>query len=174
MLSSQVVRTGSEKDQQILVANRPGSGEVRFTRVEILDDKDSQVEEINIGDPLRIRAHFHCGAPIPAPRFAVAIKDVRRNILVATSDSQSADLPEVVQGDGVIDCTFESVPLRPGAYGLYLEIKRWGGQVYDVIADTLPRFTVRGPSPDPERSFVQGQADLVWFRSNMKVTIESS
>lgn len=173
MLSSQVVRAGSEQDRGFVKANRLGSGEVRFSKVETLDDEGNQVEQIRIGEPLRIRAEFETRTRVPAPRFLVYLKDVQKNILIAASDSQLSGLPEVLQSGGVVDCRFESVPLRPGAYGLHLEIKRWGGQAYDVFIDTMPRFVVKGSSPDPERAFVQGQADLVWVKATMKVDLNA-
>ena len=79
---------------------------------------------------------------VSSPIFQIAIVDVDTGLTVATATSRAGDAPAVLDSSGVVDCTFESLPLRPRQYALRLAITDAHQLVsYDVVA-AGPRFAV--------------------------------
>ena len=86
--------------------------------------------------------------------FQVGIIDVDTGLVITTATSRPADVPDLVSGDGTIECRFPRLPLRPRQYILRLSITdSYQLASYDVVA-AGPRFAVSGHG-----SGVEGLAD---------------
>ena len=128
-----------------LQSHRGGTGEVRYSSIDVRKADDSAANVFNAGDTLLVRAAYTATATVAAPVFQVAIVDVDTGIIVATAQTRSADVPASVSGEGVVECRFDKVPLRPRQYVLRLSINdAMQLASYDeVIAG--PRFAVQSP-----------------------------
>jgi hypothetical protein len=83
---------------------------------------------------------------IGSPVFQVAIVDVDTGLVVATATSSPADTPTIVEGSGIVDCLFESLPLCRRQYVLRMTITDAHQLVsYDVVS-AGPRFAVTAAS----------------------------
>ena len=93
-------------------------------------------------DTLRVRATYRTERPIERPAFQIAIIDVDTGLVVTTATSSSADVPPCLDGEGVVECSFDRLPLRPRQYVLRLSISDHHQLAsYDVVT-AGPRFAV--------------------------------
>jgi lipopolysaccharide transport system ATP-binding protein len=129
-------------EQNALQSHRGGTGEVRFTAIDIVDRNGCDVNAVMEGAPLIVRAAYAVSAHVDAPIFQIAIADVDTGLIVATATSTARDVPAVVSADGTIECRFDAVPLRRRQYILRLRITDAQQLMsYDEVT-AGPRFAV--------------------------------
>ena len=127
-----------------LQSHRGGTGEVRYTAVELFDAADRPTGLIASGDALVVRAAYRAQRPVSRPSFQMAVVDIETGVVVTTATTRSGDVPERVDGDGVVECRFDQLPLRPRQYVLRLLISdELQLASYDVVT-AGPRFAVTG------------------------------
>jgi ABC-type glutathione transport system ATPase component len=117
-----------------LHSHRSGTGEIRYTSVQIVERDGRPTGIVREGSPLVVRAGYQAASPVVRPIFQIAIVDVDTGLVVATASSDPADAPLSVEGGGEVECVFESVPLRPRQYLLRMTITDAHQLVsYDVV-----------------------------------------
>jgi hypothetical protein len=127
-----------------LQSHRGGTGEVRYTAVELYDAQDRPTGLLAPGASLVVRASYRATQAVQRPCFQLGIVDVDTGIVVTTAATLPQDVPERVDGDGVVECRFERLPLRPRQYVLRLSITdQFQLASYDVVT-AGPRFAVTG------------------------------
>lgn len=127
-----------------LQSHRGGSGEVRYLTVDLLDHLGRPVQLIAPGDALVVRASYHADRAVGRPVFQIAILDVDTGLVVSSASSDPASGPERVEGDGVLECRFDELPLRSRQYVLRLAITDDHLMAsYDQVT-AGPRFAVSG------------------------------
>jgi ABC-2 type transport system ATP-binding protein len=127
-----------------LQSHRGGTGEIRYTGVEIVDTAGRTTVLFAPGDTLVVRASYRADRPVARPVFQVAVIDVDTGLVITTATSRPADAPERVDASGTIECRFPHVPLRPRQYILRLGITDSHQLAsYDVVS-AGPRFAVSG------------------------------
>jgi lipopolysaccharide transport system ATP-binding protein len=140
---------------------RGGSGELRYTDVELLDELGNARSVFGMGEPIRIRARYETLRPVDRPLFRVAITSPTHGVTVCIADSQASDVPDRLDEPGEIECRFDALPLRPGQYSVQLFIT--GSELaglYDAL--TLGEtFVVSAANVSGEHGFAAGQTDLV-------------
>jgi ABC-type polysaccharide/polyol phosphate transport system ATPase subunit len=125
-----------------LQSHRGGTGEIRYTAVDLLDDTGRATTMIAPGDTLVVRAAYRAERRLARPVFQVAIVDVDSGIVITTAGSTLVDVPPEVEGAAVIECRFARLPLRPRQYVLRLSITDAHQLAsYDVVS-AGPRFAV--------------------------------
>jgi ABC-type polysaccharide/polyol phosphate transport system ATPase subunit len=143
-----------------LQSHRGGTGEIRFSSIELTSANGAAANGFNTGDTLVVRAAYSATVPVAGPVFQVAIVDVDTGVVVSTASTSADDVPGEVSGEATIECRFERLPLRPRQYVLRLSITdAMQLASYDeVIAG--PRFAVRAPGAGVD-SFADDQEGLV-------------
>ena len=86
--------------ENVLQSHRGGTGELRYTDVQIVDASGRATALVRDGGPLVVRAYDDAGVRVAAPGVQVAIVDVDTGLVVATAVSSPADVPPVVEGSG--------------------------------------------------------------------------
>jgi ABC-type polysaccharide/polyol phosphate transport system ATPase subunit len=126
-----------------LQSHRGGTGEVRYTSIEVLDDQRRPTTMVASGDGLIVRAHYRAETVVARPTFQIGIIDVDSGLVITTAASTAAsDIPAAVAETGVVECRFGRLPLRPRQYVLRLSITDSHQLAsYDVIT-AGPRFAV--------------------------------
>ncbi len=125
-----------------LQSHRGGTGEIRYTAVDLFDDTGRATTMIAPGDTIVVRAAYRAERRLARPVFQVAIVDVDSGIVITTAGSTLVDVPPEVEGAGVIECRFARLPLRPRQYVLRLSITDAHQLAsYDVVS-AGPRFAV--------------------------------
>jgi len=117
---------------------------VQIVRATLHDGSGVQVDDVHSGGPLTVRLHVRADSPLRRPIFEVGLADGRIGPLVLASMLIDGASPEVVTGEGHVDCTFHDLPLMPRVYELWAGIR---GEVgYGDIVDwkRLRLFRVTG------------------------------
>jgi hypothetical protein len=127
-----------------LQSHRGGSGEIRYLAVDLLDAVGHPASMLATGDTLVVRAQYRAERRVSSPIFQIAIIDVDTGLVITAATSSRVDAPEEVAGDGVIECRFARLPLRPRQYVLRLSITDSDQLAsYDVVT-AGPRFAIGG------------------------------
>ncbi len=130
-----------------LLSHRGGTGEVRYTGIELLDCDGRPAGLLSPGDSLIVRASYRAARAIERPVFQFGIIDVDSGLVITTATS-------TISGDGAIECRFPRLPLRPRQYVVRLSITdSYQLASYDLVS-AGPRFAVSGHG-----SGVEGLAD---------------
>ena len=127
-----------------LQSHRGGTGEIRYTDVEIVDAAGRASVLLAPGDTLVVRAAYRAETSVARPVFQVAIVDVDTGLVITTATSRAGEVPETVGGSGKIECRFPRMPLRARQYILRLSITdSYQLASYDLVS-AGPRFAVSG------------------------------
>jgi ABC-type polysaccharide/polyol phosphate transport system ATPase subunit len=127
-----------------LQSHRGGTGEVRYTAVELYDVHDEPTGLIAAGATLIVRAQYRAEHAVRRPAFQMAIVDVDTGVVVTTASTAARDVPDVVQGEGLVECRFDHLPLRARQYIVRLSITdELQLASYDLVT-AGPRFAVTG------------------------------
>jgi ABC-type polysaccharide/polyol phosphate transport system ATPase subunit len=129
-----------------LQSHRGGTGEIRYSSVELVDEDGRPAVAIPAGGTLTVRAVYRSDRPVDRAVFHLAIIDVDSGIVVTTATSDGSEMSpgpvDGVVGDGGFECRFAKLPLRPGQYVLRPSISDAHHLAsYDVIT-AGPRFAV--------------------------------
>jgi hypothetical protein len=128
--------------QNALQSHRGGTGEIRLTQVDIVDGSGRPADRIVEGSALVVRAGYEAAERVHSPVFQIAIVDVDTGLVVASATSSAGDMPATVDGQGVVECVFQSIPLRRRQFVLRMTITDSHQLVsYDVVT-AGPRFAV--------------------------------
>jgi len=127
-----------------LQSHRGGTGELRYTAIDVADADGRPVATLPQGGTLVVSAAYRAEKPVVRPVFQVAIVDVDTGIVITTATSNASDSPERVAGDGCVECRVANGHLRPRQYALKLTITDSHQLAsYDVVL-AGPRFAVVG------------------------------
>jgi ABC-type polysaccharide/polyol phosphate transport system ATPase subunit len=137
-----------------LQSARSGTGEVRYTSVDVLDAAGNATGLLAPGSTLVVRAEYRGERAVTRPVFQIGIIDVDTGLVITTATSRPGEVPDTVIGAGTIECRFPRLPLRARQYILRLSITdSYQLASYDVVT-AGPRFAVSGHG-----SGVEGLAD---------------
>ena len=144
------LRAAADQAARDRTETRAGSGDARFTQVSLLDANARPTKLFGPAEPIRVQAEYQAFRPLERPIFRFAIVSPARGVTVCAAASDLEDLPPVVDGPGLVECTFASPPLRPGHYSLALSILGPGGiALYDSLAAAADFVVSADPSGRP-------------------------
>jgi ABC-type polysaccharide/polyol phosphate transport system ATPase subunit len=127
-----------------LQSHRGGTGEIRYSSVELVDAGGQPATAIAAGGTLVVRAAYRAERAVERPVFQLAIIDVDSGLVITTATSNASSMPARVEGEGSVECRFANLPLRPRQYVLRLSISDSHRLAsYDVVT-AGPRFAVIG------------------------------
>jgi ABC-type polysaccharide/polyol phosphate transport system ATPase subunit len=127
-----------------LQSHRGGTGEIRYSSVELVDAGGQPATAIAAGCTLVVRAAYRAERAVERPAFQLAIIDVDSGLVITTATSNASSTPARVEGEGFVECRFANLPLRPRQYVLRLSISDSHRLAsYDVVT-AGPRFAVIG------------------------------
>lgn len=99
-------------------ATRSGSGEVRVTKVELLDGDGKVVPFLLTGRPAALRVHYESELDLDEVTFGIGFVH-EAGIEVAGPNSGAAEPPLAIsKGIGYIDYTLSNLTLQPGTFSL--------------------------------------------------------
>ena len=118
--------------------------ELEITRVSLHDSTGAEVDEIETDQPLTVRLHFRAAKPLVRPIFSVGLNDQRTGCFSMASMLVDGQSPDVISGEGHVDCTFTELPLQPKAYEIWGEVIGESGFGEIVDWQRLRVFRVTG------------------------------
>ncbi len=111
------------KNAELSVAGRTGSGEVRYTDIELLAPDGSPSPIIQSGDALTLRLHFRAEEPIMQPNFAVRFFTSMGTLITETSSwLHGVTVQSLAVGEGYVDLRLGALNLIPSRYMISLAI----------------------------------------------------
>ena len=113
---------------------------IEIREVSLHGNEGEQVSAIRPGDSLTVRIRFHASRELASPQFTIGITDPALGMLtMATMLIDGEDLGSV-EGDGWIECTFESLPFKPRTYEIVGDVRQGFGRLTDL--QRIARFRV--------------------------------
>jgi hypothetical protein len=116
--------------------DRSGSGDIRFTRIEILSADRTVAGSVRCGDSFVIRLYFNAKRDVVEPIFGINIQ-TSMGIMVAQvhTYNNGFEIPLLRAGPGHIDVLIEDLNLFPGRYLLSLYAANLGHIYHDVLTN---------------------------------------
>jgi ABC-2 type transport system ATP-binding protein/lipopolysaccharide transport system ATP-binding protein len=134
-----------ERDATMDVLHRSGTGQVRFSSVEILGPDGSPATSCVTGEPLRLRLAYQAHESVDDPVFAVAIRHETGAVVSVVSTRVTGDALLRVEGSGRIDYVQDPCRLNPGAYQIDVSIlDRSGTHAFDAWTTALDLVVRQG------------------------------
>jgi lipopolysaccharide transport system ATP-binding protein len=143
---------------------RRGSGEIRFTRVELVAKGGELQAVTRSGKSVTIRLHFHATEAVERPSFGLKINSEMGTLITDTSTwLHGIDIPLVNAGDGYVDLEIDMLNLLPGRYSLSLWVdSALKHHNYDVIEHAMSLDIEEAPVYNTTRR-IDSRYGLVFF-----------
>jgi len=113
--------------------DRRGAGQVRFTKVQTLDENCKEQGVFLSGKPLRVRMHYRAAGtrPLENCRVSLTFNGWGKIYFVASTELVSDDCLNL-SPEGFVDCIIDELPLSLGTYylGPFIEVN---GEVQDWL-----------------------------------------
>jgi ABC-type polysaccharide/polyol phosphate transport system ATPase subunit len=153
-----VIRDYLLEVQEQQLAGRLGGSvstpDLEIVRITLHDEAGSEVEDATSGAPLRIRMHYRAARPIHEPIFAVGLGEGTIGCFAVATMSVDGNVPDVIDGEGWIDCSFTDLPLLPRVYEIWGSVRGQAGFGDLIDWQRLRLFRVRGEVTGGGRSAV--------------------
>jgi ABC-type polysaccharide/polyol phosphate transport system ATPase subunit len=146
---------------------RGGSGDALFDapRVQLLDASGRETDEFQPGEPIRVRAPYRTFRPLERPIFRFEVRAPHHGVTVFAADTHGSDIPDTVDGEGVVEAVFDAPPLQPGLYSVALSIRGPDGiALYDSLGMARD-FMV--PVTAGSKEYVVDRDDLVRVQAHV-------
>jgi len=116
------------------VDGRSGSGAVRYTKIEFLNENGEPTSLFRCGDTLRARLHYEAVETVKDPHFVFRIHS-EMGVLVSTISTWHSGyyIQSIEPGVGYIDMEIETLYLMPARYYVSLWITSSGSQRFDML-----------------------------------------
>ncbi len=102
--------------------DRWGSGEVKITGIEFLNDKDEKSDVFRTGDFLKVRIHYNAQKRITKPVFGTAFYR-EDGLHISGPNTKTSDyIIDYIDGEGYVDYIIPAIPHLPGVYDLTVAI----------------------------------------------------
>ena len=124
---------------------RWGTGAVRITSVQLSDAGGKETDTYETGSSLSIKITYHAPKRVDNPAFRFVIQTADGVWLVCARAEHGKNGPDFIEGDGTMQCTFESLPLLKNSYIAGIYIGSPDSQIdYDVWPNAA-QFSVTPP-----------------------------
>jgi lipopolysaccharide transport system ATP-binding protein len=162
MVNKAIVEEIKPSEQMLL--NRPGSGQLRVTKVQVLDKYGNETDSIQTTDPVTFRLHMRVYERVVEPSLGIRIFN-GSNDMVACLSMAFEHEGVIIEEDGYVDCHVHSFNFMPNLY--YLQIKITVGVTVDVV-ENAATFKVSAPHDIILRTGNKGIAftDAEWYFYN--------
>ena len=92
-------------------------GKLRIQRIELADQHGQVRQEFKTGDDLHVRIHYRAMERIERPNFVVHLSSTSTDGVLAAADMLiDGQAPAFIEGEGLVECVFRSIPLLKGHY----------------------------------------------------------
>ena len=128
------------------ITNRHGSGEARYTKIELLNKERLSQPVTRSGESLVVRLHYDANKALPRPEFVVRLHSEMGTLITETGTwHHGIDIPEVPPGKGYVELEIDNLNLLPGSYNLSILLGGIGKMTYDSV-DHCVKLQVEGSS----------------------------
>lgn len=125
---------GKTSRQMLPEDQRPGTGDLRVSSIDFLDDEGKVIDAPESGKPITFRINYMAKTVVRGYGIALVIKNSRDEVLLFLNSATSV-LPILPPGKGAFLCKVHSLPLVER--GLSLTIKVKGDIVFDIVENAI-------------------------------------
>ena len=151
------------------VADRRGSGEIRYTGIEYLTPSGEPLQVVRSGDTFVIRFHYHADKPVAYPSFGFRLYTELGTLVTDTSTwHHGIDIPVISPGDGYIDLQIDFLNLLPARYYFSLWITGAASPVHDNI-EHCAQLEVELSNVYSSGKMLDSRSGIVFFPQRWKV-----
>jgi ABC-type Fe3+/spermidine/putrescine transport system ATPase subunit len=152
---------GDIKPSEQMLWNRAGSGQLRITKVQILDKHGNETENIQTADPVTFRLHIRAYERVVEPSMGIRIFNGSNDMVACLSIAFEHE-GVIIEEDGYVDCHVHNFNFMPNLY--YLQIKVSTGVTVDLV-ENAATFKVSAPPDILLRTGNKGIAftDAEWY-----------
>lgn len=118
---------------------RWGTGEARFTDIEVLNTKNEKADQFTAGDEIIVRLEYESYKKINSPVFWVGIFNEEEIKVFGTYYNKERVGKYSIEGKGKLICTIDSFLMRPGNYYVMVGIY---GEIGSLAIDRIGRASV--------------------------------
>jgi len=133
---------------------RWGTGEAKFTNVELLNSEGKKAASFVPGDEIRVKLEYEAYEKIDSPAFWVGIiNDGGVTVFGSYYNKERVGEYLIDEGEGVIECTIDSTLMRPGNYSVMVGI---AGELGTLMIDRIGKateFFIKPNKPDGFEKF---------------------
>ena len=140
---------------------RPGTGDLRIQKIEILNAGGQRTDEVYTGEALTIRVHYEIKEALWEPNFSIRIIDPH-NAVVLAFDSTASRKGKEIRNGGYIDCIIQELPLMPNIYTVQVKV---AGDVLLDAHENAGEFGVKCP---PKILVDSGGKGIVFAKANWR------
>ncbi|ADI67382.1 ABC transporter ATP-binding protein [Mobiluncus curtisii] len=155
--SAEAEKASAQKQDVLAPVPRQGSGEVRMSKVEIIDEAGKSVPFAVFGKPLTLRIWAHAVEPVSDVEVGLAFVHQDGMTLAGPNSGMQKVKYSFPIGDSFVDFHWSSLMIQPGTYGVSTSFID-SGHPYDY-SDREFDITIRSESaiPDPGLVRLNGQ-----------------
>jgi ABC-2 type transport system ATP-binding protein len=136
---------------------RFGEGGAGIERVELLDEHGDPADRLRAGRPCTIRVHWFADGPIERPVWRLEFHSLTGQVLASSNTRYHDQVPEVIDGHGVIEYRVPRLLLVGGTYDLSATLFDFECRSPYDVRHRFVRFQVdHGSLRDSEGSFSMG------------------
>src|SRR5690606_36106434 len=95
---------------------RWGSGQVRLTRIELLDARGAPTEQVRTGDAVTFRLNYDASEPVEHPVFGLGVYTLGGVQVTGPNTREAGVVAERIEGTGAVDLHVDPMLLLPGSY----------------------------------------------------------
>jgi ABC-type polysaccharide/polyol phosphate transport system ATPase subunit len=116
------------------IAKWTSSEDLDLLEVTVLDSAGRAVDEIKPDEEMTVRVRYRANRRIEHPSFSLGLADgMSIRCFALASMLVDGRTPEYIEGEGVVECHFDALPLRPRIYEVWGEVV--GGSGYGDLVE---------------------------------------
>ena len=126
--------TSASQADLTAIEHRKGSGEARFTRMELMDAEGNPLTVVRSGTPVVMRLHYDVSSRVQEPHFGIEIYTNTGTFVTSINTWTAGHSIEALRpGPGHIDVRVDSFNLNPDRYYVSLWLASVGPKYYDQL-----------------------------------------
>jgi lipopolysaccharide transport system ATP-binding protein len=150
-----------------------GSGDARFTGIELCDMYGRPVSEVRMGDGLIVRLHVEAQHPIRQPWVSIDIRTPFDQLIFHFANREAGFELALLEGSSVIECRIPSLNLIPGRFRFDLLLADMSHHVYHRV-DGAATIDIRPADVLQSGMALDHEYGLVFYPSAWKVYAEAT
>jgi ABC-type polysaccharide/polyol phosphate transport system ATPase subunit len=121
-----------------------GTGEIRIRGVDVLDKEGLQIEEVAVGDAIKIRFHYFASQPVNNPVFNIVIHVLNSHQVTGIRTDTDGVTTGTLQGEGYFDIDIPHLNLLPNIYTIDAVLFHEDGYTFYDRSNKIAYLKVRG------------------------------
>jgi lipopolysaccharide transport system ATP-binding protein len=141
VIVSNYLKGGSEVSGFFELGNASPEEKVIIKKVILRNQHGAQTQNFEIGDDLTVELHYYAVEKIDKPYFFMGFKG-KFGAIGGANSLLDGHRPLVIEGSGIVQCTFKNLPLLPQEYTLSAGIRDSEGRRSLTVSKDIGYFNI--------------------------------